>query len=135
MINPAVSLQQAMRVALIARGPFTSILGGAQIFDEVPRGANPPYLQFTGIETRDWSVADQKAHEHFVSLEIVTNSRSRAAAQAIANKVELTLDNSSLTLTDHKLINLRVIFTNVTRTRPTENFGAVLRFRAATEPL
>ncbi len=135
MINPAVSLQQAMRAALMARTPLTSILGGSHIFDEVPRGANPPFVQFTGIETRDWSVADQKAHEHFVGLEIVTNSRSRAAVQAIANEVELTLDNATLTLVDHKLINLRVIFTNVTRTRPTENFGGVLRFRAATEPL
>lgn len=135
MINPAVSLQQAMRTELLARAPLTTLLGGAHIFDEVPRGANPPYVQFTGIETRDWSVVDQKAHEHFVGLEIVTNSRSRAAAQAIANEVELALDNTSLTLVDHKLINLRVIFTNVARTRPSENFGAVLRFRAATEPL
>ncbi len=134
-MNPAQSLQQAMRAALIARAPLTTILGGAHIFDEMPRGANAPYVQFTGIETRDWSVADQKAHEHFVSLEVASNSRSRAAAHAIANEVEATLDNATLTLADHKLINLRVIFTTVTRTKATENFGAVLRFRAATEPL
>lgn len=134
-MNPAVSLQQAIRTALLARTTLTSLLGGAHIFDEEPRGVKPPYITFTSIETRDWSVADQKAHEHFVSLEIMTNSRSRAAAHAISNEVELALDNAALTLTDHKLINLRVIFTTVMRTKSTENFGAVLRFRAATEPL
>jgi Protein of unknown function (DUF3168) len=134
-MNPAVSLQQAIRTALLARTTLLSLLGGAHIFDEEPRGAKPPYITFTSIETRDWSVADQKAHEHFVSLEIITNSRSRAAAHTISNEVELALDNAALTLTDHKLINLRVIFTTVMRTKSTENFGAVLRFRAATEPL
>ncbi len=134
-MNPALSLQQAIRAALLARTTLTSLLGGGHIFDEEPRGVKPPYITFTAIETRDWSVVDQKAHEHFVSLEIITNSRSRAAAHAISNEVELALDGALLTLTDHKLINLRVIFTNVMRTKSTENFGAVLRFRAATEPL
>ena len=134
-MSPALSLQQAIRTALFARTALVSLLGGAHIFDEEPRGAKPPYITFTGIETRDWSVADQKAHEHFVGLEIVTNSRSRAAAHAISSEMETALDNAALILTDHKLISLRAIFTNVSRTKSTENFGAVLRFRAATEPL
>jgi Protein of unknown function (DUF3168) len=134
-MNPALATQQAMRAALLARAPLLSLLGGAHIFDEVPRGANAPFVAFTAIETRDWSVADQKAHEHFVTLEILTNQRSRTAAQAIANEIEATLENAALTLADHKLVNLRVVFTNVTRSNKSENFGAVLRYRAATEPI
>lgn len=134
-MNSASSLQQAMRSALLARGALTTLLGGAHIYDEEPRGQKAPYVSFIGIETRDWSVSDQKAHEHFVGLEVFTNSRSRSAAQAIAQEIEFALDNVSLALADHKLINLRVVFTNVTRTKATENFGAVLRYRAATEPL
>jgi hypothetical protein len=49
--------------------------------------------------------------------------------------VEAALDNAALTLVDHKLVNLRIIFINVARTKAIENYGAVLRFRAATEPL
>jgi Protein of unknown function (DUF3168) len=134
-MNAAQATQQAMRAALLARGPLITLLGGAHIFDEVPRGANPPYVAFTAIETRDWSVADQKAHEHFVTLEITTNQRGRGAAQAIANEIEAAIDNAILTLADHRLINLRVIFTNVMRNGKTENFGALIRYRAATEPL
>jgi Protein of unknown function (DUF3168) len=134
-MNSASALQQAMRAALLARAPLITVLGGAHIFDEVPRGANPPYVAFTQIETRDWSVADQKAHEHFLTLEITTNQRGRTAAQAIANEIEAALDNAVLSLVDHKLINLRVIFTTVSRNGKTENFGALVRYRAATEPL
>jgi Protein of unknown function (DUF3168) len=133
-MNAALSLQQAMRAALIARSPLTALLGGAHIFDEVPRGANPPYVLFTGIETRDWSVADQKAHEHFVSLEIVTNSRSRGLAQSIAQEIETALDMMPIALVDHKLVNLRNIFINILRSVKTDNYVGTLRFRAATEP-
>lgn len=134
-MNAAQATQQAMRAALLARAPLITLLGGAHVFDEVPRGANAPYVAFTQIETRDWSVADQKAHEHFVTLEISTNQRGRGPAQAIASEIELALDNATLTLVDHRLINMRVIFTTVTRAGKTENFGALMRFRAATEPL
>ena len=134
-MNASQATQQAMRAALLARGSLTTLLGGAHIFDEVPRGATAPFVAFTQIETRDWSVADQKAHEHFITIETLTNQRSRQAAQKIADEIEATLDNASLFPNGHKLINLRVIFTNVSRNVKTENFGVIQRFRAATEPL
>ncbi len=134
-MTATLALQVAMREALLARTQLCRLLGGAHIFDEVPRGANAPYVAFTGIETRDWSVADQKAHEHFVTLETITNQRGRAAAQAIAAEIEAALDNAALTLEGHKLVNLRVIFSTVSRNVKTENFGVIQRFRAATEPL
>ncbi len=133
-MNSATATQQAMRAALLARAPLLTLLGGAHIFDEVPRGANAPYVVFSSIETRDWSVADQKAHEHFITLDVITNQRSRAAAQAICNEIEAALDNAALSLVDHRLINLRVVFTTAARSNKTENFGALIRYRAATEP-
>ena len=134
-MSPAQSIQQAMRAALIARAPLTTLLGGAHIYDEAPRGANPPYVVFNAIETRDWSVADQKAHELIVTLEIVTNSRARPLAQNIANEIETALDGAVLTLTDHRLVNLRAVFNFVSKSIATSNFNGVVRFRAATEPL
>jgi hypothetical protein len=133
-MNPALSLQQAMRQQLLATPALTTLLGGAHIFDEVPRGEQPFYVAFNGIETRDWSVVDQKAHEHFVFIEVVTNARSRALAQAIGDAIEVALDNANLTLAGHRLINLRAVFWSVSRIKSSENFGATLRFRAATEP-
>jgi 5-carboxymethyl-2-hydroxymuconate isomerase len=134
-MNAGLALQVAMRDALLTHAPLTALLGGGHVFDELPRGAAPPHVEFSAIETRDWSVADQKAHEHFVQIAVTTGERSRAKAQAICDAIETRLDNAALTLSDHRLVNLRIIFWSVTRARSDQNFDAALRFRAATEPL
>jgi hypothetical protein len=128
-------LQQAMRAALLADTALMALLGGAHVFDEVPRGEQALHVVFANIEMRDWSVMDQKAHEHFVTIEVSTNDRSRVKAQAVCQRIETVLDNAALTLTGHRLVNLRNVFFNVSRVKADKNFGAVLRFRAATEPL
>ena len=135
MTNPAYALQTAMRTALLAHAPLTLLLGGAHVYEEMPRGAVPTYASFGDIETRDWSVADQKAHEHFATLSVRTNNRSRKLAQDILSEIEAVLDNAVLTLSNHRLVNLRLTFWSVARDKNAENFGATLRFRAATEPL
>lgn len=124
-----------MRSALIAHAPLTLLLGGAHVFEEMPHGALAPYVSFGDIETRDWSVADAKAHEHFATISVRTNSRSRKLAQDILDEIETVLDGAALTLSGHRLVNLRLNFWSVSREKNGENFGAVLRFRAATEPL
>ncbi len=134
-MNAALALQQAMRSALLANTTLTTLLGGAHVYDEVPRGEPPLFVVFGSIETRDWSTSTQKAHEHFMTLDVVTNERSRARAQAICNAIETALDNALLSVIDHRLINLRSTFWNVGRAKATNNFNATLRFRAATEPL
>jgi hypothetical protein len=133
MSSSALALQIAMRERLLAHAPLLALLGGGHVFDEVPRGEHEPFVVFAGIETRDWSVQDQKAHEHFMSLEVKTKSRSRKLVQDIVAEIESVLDDASLTLPGHVLINLRLTFWTVAKSN--ENFSAVLKFRAATEPL
>jgi hypothetical protein len=131
--NPAQALTEAMRAALLAHAPLRALLGGAHVHEERPRGGREPMVLFDTIETRDWSTADQKAHEHFVSLAVRTNSRSRKLAQQILDEIEAVLDGAGLSLAGHRLVNLRIVFWNVARQG--ENFGASVRFRAATEPV
>jgi hypothetical protein len=132
--NPALALQDAMRAALLAHAQLVTLLQGHHVFDEMPRGANMPYVGFAEIETRDWSVKDQKAHEHFVTLGIRTNTRSRKLTQDIVAEIETALDNAPLTLAGHALVNLRLVFWTVAKEKNGENYGAAMRFRAATEP-
>jgi hypothetical protein len=133
MSGSALALQSAMRDALLAHEPLLVLLGGGHVFDEVPRGEQEPYVAFAGIETRDWSVKDQKAHEHFVTLDIKTKSRSRGLAQDIVTEIETALDDADLTLAGHVLVNLRLTFWIVAKS--SDVFNAVVKFRAATEPL
>ncbi len=135
MSNPAHALMTAMRGALVAHAPLSLLLGGAHVFEEMPRGANASFVTFGEAETRDWSTSTAKAHEHFVTLRVQTNARSRKLAQDVLDEIEAVLDGAGLTLDGHRLVNLRVIFWSVARDRNGENFGATIRFRAATEPL
>jgi hypothetical protein len=130
--NPAQALTEAMRAALLAHAPLGALLGGQHVHEERPRGGREPMVLFEAIETRDWSTADQKAHEHFVGLAVRTNSRSRRLAQQILDEIETVLDGASLSLAGHRLVNLRIVFWSVVRQG--ETFGANVRFRAATEP-
>ena len=132
MSNPAQALTEAMRAALLAHAPLRVLLGGGHVHEERPRGAREPMVLFEAIETRDWSTADQKAHEHFVSLAVRSGSRSRRLAQQILDEIEAVLDGANLSLAGHRLVNLRIVFWNVARQG--EVFGASVRFRAATEP-
>ena len=134
MMQPALDVQQAMKSTLASRPALNTLLGGAHIFDELPRGATAPYVMFTTIETRDWSVADQKAHENFITLEVNSKSRSRAQAQNIVQEIELALDGAALTLVDNNLISLRCVFISAARQKSADYFSATMRFRAATEP-
>ena len=128
-------LAAAMRAALLAHAPLTELLGGAHVYDEPPRGAPASFIEFGSLETRDWSTADQAAHEHFVTLAVRTNSRSRRLAQKLASEIEAALDGAALVVDGHRLVNLRLIFWTVARSLGSQNFGASLRLRAATEPL
>ena len=133
MSSAALNLQTAMRDALLAHAPLRALLGGGHVFDELPRGSQEPYVAFAGIETRDWSVQGGKGHEHFVTIEVKTRSRSRRLAQDIVGEIETALDNAALALAGHMLVNLRLSFSTVAKSN--DVFGAVLRFRGVTEPL
>jgi Protein of unknown function (DUF3168) len=135
MSSSALAVQTALRDALLAHAPLAALLGGGHVFDEIPRGSPPPHVVFAGIETRDWSVQGQKAHEHFISIEVKTNSRRHELAQDIVAAIEDALDGAVLVLAGHALVNLHIQFWTVARDKASENFNAALRFRATTEPL
>ena len=133
MSGGGLALQEAMRSALLADATLRELLGGAYVFDEVPRGAPPSYVEFTAIDTRDWSTMSDRGFEHFVSIVVRSNSRSRKLAQDASAAVEAALDGAALQLPGHRLVSLRMVFWSVMKTGQT--YGASLRFRAATEPL
>ncbi len=133
MSSAGLALQQAMRGALSADPALLALLGGAHVYDEVPRGAPPHYVEFTAIETRDWSTMADPGLEHFVSLAVRGNGRGRKHAEEICAAVGAVLDGATLALAGHRLVNLHMVFWSVMKSGQT--YGATLRFRAATEPL
>lgn len=127
-MNPALALQKAMRDRLLAHAPLT-----APVFDHVPQGAAEPFVYFGAIETRDWSTANEKGHEHFVSVRIKSKADGKKEAQSIIAEIEAALDNAPLALDGHRLINLALTLWNAERDG--DRYNGLVRFRAATEPL
>lgn len=47
-----------------ADGAVVAALGGARVYDDVPKRAEFPYLTFGQTTERDWSTATEPGHEH-----------------------------------------------------------------------
>lgn len=133
MSDSASALRVGMQAAMLAHPPLLAKLGGAHVFEELPRGAQAPFVTFAAIDTRDRSDFGLRAHEHFVTLDVKTNARGRALAEGIVEEIETALDAAPLVLVGHALIDLRLESWTIQRDGAV--FGARLRFRAATEPL
>ena len=127
-MNPALSLQKAMRDALLAR-PGWAI----PVHDHVPQGAAAPYVYFAAAETRDWSTQTEKAHEHFITLRVKSKAGGKREAQGIIADIEAALDNASLVLSGHRLVNLRMTLWSAERDG--DRYNGAVRFRAVTEQL
>ena len=133
--SPVVSLRKAMRDHLLADATLTAMLGGARVFDEAPRGIEPPYVTFGDARTRDWSTASDSGAEHVVVLEAWSAQRGVREALAIAARVEALLVDAALTLDNHRLVNMRFLQIETRRENQGRFARASLRLRATTEAL
>jgi hypothetical protein len=123
-----------MHAALTASAEVISALGGGRVFDDVPRGGPYPYVTFGPITARDWSTGSEGGQEHAIALHVWSQAAGRREVQRIAEAIRAALDGQSLSLTDHRLINLRHELSETRREADGETYRGILRFRAVTEP-
>ena len=110
------------------------MLGGAHVFDKVPRAQRAPYIAFAEGELADWSTATEDGAEHLVVLLAVSDMPGRKEVIALAEGVRDVLDNAALILSDHHLVNLQFGSFSVRRNKDGDGYTATVRFRAVTEP-
>ena len=135
-LSASLSLQSAIFAALSANTDLTAATGGAaRVFDDVPPGTPYPYVTFGQAIERDWSASATDGREHTVTLHVWSRAAGRREALAIAALIRATLHDAALTLSGHRLVNLRHEFTDSRRESDGETTHAQLRFRAVTEPL
>ena len=134
MPNASWALQRAVHASLTSDVTLTTLLSGPKIYDYVPRNAAFPYVTFGQSTERDWSTGGDEGHEHVLTLRVWSDARGRKQIQAIVDAVRFALHDTALTLTGHRLINLRHEFTEVRRTGDGETLRGLIRFRAVTEP-
>jgi Protein of unknown function (DUF3168) len=135
MAEAVFALRKAIVAKLAADAALIALMGAGRVYDEVPRGAEPPYLVLGDGSVRDWSTSSDRGHEH--AFIVAAWSRQGGAAQAfdIAAAAAAALAALPAALDGHRLVNLVVLATEVRRDRERRLTQATMRLRAVTESL
>jgi hypothetical protein len=133
-VTPTLALQIALRSALLSAPTVTELIGPGAVLDDVPQGTRPPYLHIGDLETRDWSTQTSRGHEHFVTLHVWSNHRSRKQCYELIDAIDTTLAAGGLALTGHVLVSLSTIFWTVLHELGNGLYHGIMRLRAVTEP-
>lgn len=131
--SPIIALRKALRAHLLADATLLGSLGGAKVFDEAPRNADPPYVLFADTQMRDWSALGSRGAEQFLTIAVVTTQRGLGAAIGLAQQIVDRLNEAPLALNGHALVDLRFVSMEAKRD-PNGRFArASILFRATTE--
>ena len=133
-IAATAALRAAIHDALVTDAPLTTLLGGPFVYDEPPKSAAFPYVTLGEARVTDWSTGTERGEEHQLTLHAWSRQGGHKEVHLIAGALLQALDDASLTLTDHRLVNLRFALADVRREADGRTYHAVVRFRAVTEP-
>ncbi|MCL4766440.1 MAG: DUF3168 domain-containing protein [Hyphomicrobiaceae bacterium] len=134
MSSASRALQSSLHAALSADAGVLAALGGARVYDHVPRGAPCPYLAFGQSTVRDWSTGGEEGDEHIVTLHVWSLAAGRGQVHEIIGAVRGALHDRVLPLAGHRLVNLRHEYSEARREPDGERFHGIVRLRAVTEP-
>ena len=133
-VSPIIALRKAIRAYLLADAGFAAALG-QKLYDEAPRGAEPPYALFGETQLRDWSADLSPGAEQLFTIGVTSTMRGLSEALELAQRVADLLDEAALNLQDHRLIDLRFLSLETRRDQNGRFARVNLRFRATTENL
>jgi hypothetical protein len=134
MPSASWALQQAIYSALANDAALVSLLGGARVYDDVPQSADFPYLTFGQTTTRDWATGTEAGTEHVIVLHVWSDAKGKQQTHEILGVVFAALHDQPLSLSGHRLVNLRHEHSEARREPDAETYRGVVRFRAVTEP-
>lgn len=131
-MSAANALLKAIFARLTGDATLAALTSGGVVDRLLPR-ALLPAIVIGELESRDYSTASEKAEEHFLSLEIWSDTGGRKRAGEIVERVKTLLDDAALPLAGVTLVNLQLRSCRSRREPKTRNFIADMRFRAVTE--
>lgn len=135
-MSAAYALRKAMLAALNSDAALLSQLGGAHVYDIPPRAIKPPYVHLSSHRTRDWSTASDEGSEHAIEFHVITAGESTLSTNQIAERLRAILHLATLTMNGHRLVNLRHLETEQSRSNGNkDNQLMVVRLRAVTEQI
>jgi len=127
------ALQSAIHAVLSADPVLLTILDGANLYDDVPRGTRPPYITVGRTRIVDWSTGTEKGAQHIISLNIWSKGPGRREALMIADAVSAALVSTPPAPDDHVLVSLEPLGLDAERTSDRGHVRVTLQYRALTE--
>ncbi len=133
MTAPSRALQEAVFDTLSGDATLATLLGGANVFDGVPRNQPAPYVHLGELTARDWSTSTEAGTEITFAVVAWSRTEGRSEGLAIADRAVALLHDAALTLDGWRLVNLRHLSTETARVEKPEGRRTVARFRARVE--
>ena len=134
MPSASWALQQSIFTRLTSDAPLLALLGGPRLYDDVPQRADFPYLTFGQTLARDWSTGTEDGNEHILTVHVWSQARGKKETHEIMDALRSALHDQPLTLSGHRLINLRHEHSEARRDPDGETIHGIVRCRATTEP-
>jgi hypothetical protein len=133
-MDAITALRQALYQRLTVDTPLTSLIAG-RVYDEPPRAPVFPFVTLGETRLSDASTGSGPMSEQALTLHIWSQQGGLAEAQAVTAALTACLDDVSLTLAGHALVNLRFTLADLRRESDGRSYHAIVRFRALTAPL
>jgi len=134
MSSAVWDLQQAVHATLAADAAVLALLGGARVYDDVPRGGAFPYVSLAAFTVRDWATGTEPGTEVTFTVHAWSRGAGHKGPHLVAEAVRGALHDQPLTLADHHLVNLRHESSETRRERDGDTYRVIARFRAVLEP-
>jgi len=135
MTHPSWALQKAVYEVLNADGALMAMLAGDGIYDVPPQSASYPYLVLGQVTSTDRAIPIDEGSELRIVLSVWSRNEGKKEVLEISARVIDLLHDAALTLTNHTLINLRLVSQETAVARDRRSVATQLRFRAVTEPI
>ena len=126
-------LQKAIHGGLVGNASLSSLVGG-RVFDRPPQDAAFPFVTLGDTELEPDGAGNDGAAIHRLVLSVWSRARGRRETKEIMSAIDEALQDASLPMTGHVLVNLQLERASVSYAPEAEALRGRLVFRAYTEP-
>jgi hypothetical protein len=131
-MSSAAELQKAVFDALGANTALAGLIG-TRVLDHAPGNVAFPYITFGRTSVYDWGTGTESGTEQLFTLHVWSKGKGKKETLEIMELARETLHDAALDLDGHRLVNLRLEFSEAMYDDRNEAHHGLLRFRAVTE--
>jgi len=136
MAKSTLALQTGLYERLVSDVQLKALVGDPpRIYDHVPQGTVFPYITIGDIQTTDWSTSTENGEDHRIIVHSFSRYKGRKEAREIEKRIYELLHDGDLSMTEHTLIRMRFLVSDILLDADGRTYHGLARFQAITEPV